>query len=111
MADGYAMLIPAIQDTHLRYAASCALSMNVPTQDAGMTIANTFYAFKDYKQIQAIYEGSACNLEGDTMILNFIQNCRDAVYIQYCYDSEKNNPSNNHKWKPDQFTNSLRNSL
>jgi hypothetical protein len=42
MDNGYAMLIPAVRDKHPRYAASCALSMNAPTQDIGMTIANTF---------------------------------------------------------------------
>jgi hypothetical protein len=82
--------------------------MNAPTQDSRMTIADTFDAFKDYKQIQAIYEGSTYNLEGDNMILNFIHNCRDSVYIQYRYDSEKNNPSNNHKWRADQLANSIK---
>ena len=107
MNNGYAMLIPAVQDTHPRYAASCALSMNAPTQDVGMTIADTFNTFKDYKQIQAIYEGSTYNLEGNTMIRNFIRNCCDDVYIQVPYDSEKNNPSNDHKWKSDHLANSV----
>jgi hypothetical protein len=68
MSDGFAMLIPILRDTHPRYAASCALTMNALTQDSGMTIADTFDAFKDYKQIQAIYEGSTYNLEGDTTL-------------------------------------------
>jgi hypothetical protein len=83
MDNCYAMFIPAVRDTHPRYAASCALSMNAPTQDFGMTIADMFDAFKDYKQIQAVYEGSTYNLEGDTMIRNFIHNCHDAAYIQF----------------------------
>ena len=107
MDNGFAMLIPVVRDTHPRYAASCALSMNAPTQDAGMTISDTFDAFKDYKKIQAVYEGSTCNLEGEAMIRNFIHNCCDVVYIQHRYDNERNNPSNNHKWKSYQLANSI----
>jgi hypothetical protein len=81
--------------------------MNAPTQDSGMTISDTFDAFKDYKKIQAVYEGSTYNLEGEVMIRNFIHNCRDAVYIQHRYDNERNNPSNDHKWKSDQLANSI----
>ena len=72
-----------------------------------MTITDTFDAFKDYKKIQAVYEGSTYNLEGETMIRNFIHNCRDAVYLQNRYDLERNNPSNDHKWKSDQLANSI----
>ena len=107
MDNGYAMIIHILQPTHPRYAASRALSMNAPTQDSGMTITNTFDAFKDYKKIQAVYEGSTYNLEGETMIRNFIHNCRDAVYLQNRYDLERNNPSNDHKWKADQLANSI----
>ena len=81
--------------------------MNAPTQDSGMTITDTFDAFKDYKKMQAVYEGSTYNLEGETMICNFIHNCCDAVYLQNRYDTERNNPSNDHKWKADQLANSI----
>ena len=107
MDNGYAMIIHILRPTHPRYAASCALSMNAPTQDSCMTISDTFDAFKDYKKIQAVYEGSTYNLEGETMIRNFIHNCRDAVYLQNRYDLERNNPSNDHKWKSDQLANSI----
>ena len=107
MDNGFAMIFPILRDTHPRYAAPCALSMNAPTQDSGMTISDTFDAFKDYKKIQAVYEGSTYNLKGEVMICNFIHNCRDAVYIQHCYDTERNNPSNDHKWKSDQLANSI----
>jgi hypothetical protein len=81
--------------------------MNAPTQEAGMTIADTWDTFKEYKQIQTVYEGSTYNLTGKTMVHNFVHNCRDSVYIQYRYDSEKNNPTNDHKWQPDQLANAI----
>ena len=107
MDNGFAMIIHIVRATHPRYAASRALGMNAPTQDSGMTISDTFDAFKDYKTIQAVYEGSTYNLEGETMIRNFIHNCHDSVYLQNRYDTERNNPSNDHKWKADQLANSI----
>jgi hypothetical protein len=50
MDSGFDMLIPIVRYTHSRYNASRALSMNAPTQEAGMTIANTWEAFKDHKK-------------------------------------------------------------
>ena len=41
------------------------------------------------------------------MICNLIHNCHDAVYIHVHYDSEKNSPANDHKWKSDQLANSI----
>ena len=46
-------------------------------------------------------------LEGEVMIRNFIHNCHDAVYLQNHYDTERNNHSNDHKWKSDQLANSI----
>ena len=81
--------------------------MNAPTQESGMNISDTFDAFKDYKKMQAVYEGSTYNLEGEVMIRNFIHNCRDAVYVQHRYNTERNNPSKDHKWKSDKLANSI----
>ena len=49
--DGFGMLIPVLRDTHPRYSASRALSMNAPTQEVSMNIINTWEAFKDHKRM------------------------------------------------------------
>jgi hypothetical protein len=107
MDNGFDMIIPNIRCTHPMCAMSSALSMTAPTQEASMTIADTWDAFKDHKQIQAVYEGSTHNLTGKTVVRNFSHNCHDSVYIQYRYDSERNNPSNDYKWQPDQLANTI----
>jgi hypothetical protein len=78
MESGFDMIIPIVRHTHPRYAASCALSMNAPTQEVGMSIANTWEAFKDHKKIQAVYEGSAFNLTGEAVVRNFAHYCHDS---------------------------------
>jgi hypothetical protein len=107
MDNGFDMIIPIIRHTHPMYATSCALGMNAPTQEVGMTISDAWDAFKDHKQIQTVYEGSAYNLKGETVVYNFSHNCRDSTYILCHFDNEKNNPSNDYKWKPDQFANTI----
>jgi hypothetical protein len=107
MDNGFNMLIPIIQNTHPMYAASCALSMNAPTQEVGMTISDTWGTFKDHKQIQAVYEGSTYNLTGETAVCNFSHNCCDSIHILYHFDNEKSNPLNDYKWKPYQLANTI----
>ena len=44
---------------------------------------------------------------GETVVHNFAHNCRDSVDIFYHFDNEKNNPSNDYKWLPDQLANTI----
>jgi hypothetical protein len=107
MDSGFDMLIPIVQYTHPRYSASRALSMNAPTQEAGMTIANTWEAFKDHKKMKAVYECSAFNLTGATVVQNFIHNCHDTVCILHHFDLECHNPVHDYKWLPDQLASTI----
>jgi hypothetical protein len=72
MDNGFDIIIPNIQHAHPMSAMSCAVSMNAPTQEVGVTISDTWDAFTDHKQIQAIHEGSAYNLTGKTVVHNFL---------------------------------------
>jgi hypothetical protein len=68
MNNGFDMLVPIVRRTHDMYTVSRALSMNAPTQEVGMTISDTWEAFRDHKKLQAVYKGSAFNLEGETVV-------------------------------------------
>jgi hypothetical protein len=75
MDNGFYMLVPVLWYTHPRHTASCALSMNAPTQEAGMNIIDTWESFKDHKRMQTVYEGSTFILTGESVVRSFIHNC------------------------------------
>jgi hypothetical protein len=107
MDSGFDMLIPVLRCAHPHCSASHALRMNAPTQEASVTVVGTWEAFKDHKKMQAMCEGSTFNLTGESVVRNFIHNCREAVHILHQFNLEHHNPVCDCKWLPDQLTSTV----
>jgi hypothetical protein len=72
-----------------------------------MNIIKTWEGFKDHKRMQTVYEGSAFNLTGESVVQNFIHSSRDAISILHRYNHKHHNLANTFKWLPDQLASTI----